>query len=562
MREGRCFSVAAPRRIGYSSDDEGTTDRMNRFQPAFYVALAAFLLLAAGSFADKTLPDAPPLPDLAFRVVDETADPAAIFGAETPIPDGFEPVADGDFSLWRRVGPPPDNEELDRIARSSDRPGCDLLLEKRIVDGETLYAPLFVFRKVELTGRDLYDVSYLPPMFSLLVGPDAMVFSFSGRAEPQAMRLWSLLLPGGLWAPRDGKTGGRVVVMADGRLLGIALVGKPRRIPYVFSCQAGSELVEKVMKAYHVTAPVHLYTAMPHKTSGLTATEARDQVVEDMPRRYLALYENSPDAFMLRVAPEGESGIAILLPPRAPEKQRALLCILTLPMSLVFRPVAPANDAWVRNLFDAPPPDGFETVTALDGASAWRPLAPPPEDDENDGDDDDDNDGNPDLGSDAERDGCLLAWENLRLGTDIPPDKPGPAYAARRPCYLSAGTVLDILSVDSLAPDVSADGSENVIRVELLPDDRAALEDMARALAPGQRIAFLYNDRIHALHTTDDILSGAPILIRYSPIGGFDAPTPKFHDSFISLCIHLFQAGAIPADLTYEGSRDGPEAEQ
>ena len=562
MREWRCFSVAAPRPIGYPWDDEGTTDHMNRFQPAIHVALAAFLLLAAGSPAGKFLPDAPPPVDLAFRVVDETADPAAIFGAETPIPDGFEPVAAGDFSLWRRVGAPPDNEELDRIARTSDRPGCDLLLEKHIVDGETLYAPLFVFRKVELTGRDLYDVSYLPPMFSLLAGPDALVFSFSARADPRAMRLWSLLLPGGLWAPRDGKTGGRVVVMADGRLLGIALVGKPRRIPYVFSCQAGSELVEKVMKAYHVTAPVHLYTAMPHKTSGLTATEARDQVVEDMPRRYLALYENSPDAFMLRVAPEGESGIAILLPPRAPEKQRALLCTLTLPMSLVFRPVAPANDAWVRNLFDASPPDGFETVTALDGAPAWRPLSTPPEDDENVDDEDDDNDGNPDLGPAAGRDGCLLAWENLPLGIDVLPEKNGSAYPARRPCYLSAGTVLDILSVESAVPVAASDGGENVIRVGLLPDDRAALEDMARALAPGQLIAFIFDDRIQSLHTADDILSGAPILIRYVSCGGFDAPAPNYMDSFISLTAHLLEAGTVPAILTYEGSRFGPEAEQ
>lgn len=559
MREGRCFSVAAPRRIGYSSDDEGTTDRMNRFQPAFYVALAAFLLLAAGSFADKTLPDAPPLPDLAFRVVDETADPAAIFGADTPIPDGFEPVADGDFSLWRRVGPPPDNEELDRIARSSDRPGCDLLLEKRIVDGETLYAPLFVRRHDEFTGQAVYDARFLPRHTD---GPPSLGFEFNRQNEFQAMELWRRLRPDGNQAPPYGRLGGRIVVLADGRLLGVARVGLLSFYPYVFTCNGNSEAAEAVVKAYHRTTPTHLFTASPLKTSGLSATEARDRAVEDMRSRVLAIMLDVADAHLIRVTPEGESGIAIVLPPLTPMRQQMLLAVFTVPMSLVFRPVAPESDAWVRDLFDAAPPDGFETVTAPDGAPAWNPLATSPDNDENDGDDDDDNDGNPDLGSDAERNGCLLAWENLRLGTDIPPDKPGPAYAARRPCYLSAGTVLDILSVDSLAPDVSADGSENVIRVELLPDDRAALEDMARALAPGQRIAFLYNDRIHALHTADDILSGAPILIRYSPIGGFDAPTPKFHDSFISLCIHLFQAGAIPADLTYEGSRDGPEEEQ
>jgi hypothetical protein len=522
---------------------------MDRIRPAIRAALAALLLLPADAVrggsgdASDVLPEAPPLMDLAFRIVDESADPAGIFGdGGAPLPDGFEPASDGS-PLWRRIGPPPDDDELARIARSSPRPGCDLLLEPRPADGKTLYAPLFVFRKVELTGHDVADAWVRPPE---MAGTDSLGFEFNWKAEPVAARVWRQLLPGGLWAPRDGRTGGRMVVMADGRLLGVARAGRPPLLWYTFPCGNNREEALAVEKAYHATTPTHLFTASAADTSGLTDAEARDRSIPGLSRRYLALTGNNPDAIPPQVVPEGETGIAITLPPLSPQRQRIILSAMTLPTAIVFRPVAPGNDAWVRTLFDAPPPDGFETVTAPDGAPAWLPSAPLPEDD--------DSDGNPDLGPSAVPDGCLLAWENLRGGTDIPPGRAGPAYPARRPCLLAADAVLDVAAVEAARP-VALPGVGNAIRVTLSPADRAALEEMARALSPDRRIAFILYNRIQSMPTAGEILDGAPLYIHSTPIGGLDAPTPDPMNSFISVLSLLLETGTVPATVHYEGTR-------
>lgn len=519
---------------------------MARPLPAFRAALAALLLLPAGTVrggASGSLPDEPPLMDLAFRVVDESADPAEIFrDGGAPLPDGFEPAAAGS-PLWRRIGPPPGDGELARIARSSPRPGCDLLLEPRPADGEALYAPLFVFRKVELTGHDVADAWIRPPE---MAGTDALGFEFNWKAEPVAARVWRLLLPGGWWAPPDGRTGGRMVVLADGRLLGVARAGRPPREWYTFPCGANRGEALAVEKAYHATAPTHLFTASAADTSGLSDAEARDRSLPGLSRRYLALTGNNPDAIPPQVAPDGETGIAVTLPPLTPHLQRLFLSGMAVGTALVFRPVAPGNDAWLRTLFDAPPPDVFETVTATDGAPAWLPAAPLP---------DDDDDGNPDLGPSAVPDGCLLAWENLRVGTDVPPDRAGPAHPARRPCLLAADAVLDVAAVDAALPVARPDGAGHAIRVTLSPADRAALEEMARALDPDRRIAFLFADRIQSMPTAGEILSGVPLYIHCTPIGGLDAPAPDPLASFNGAVSLLLETAIVPGTLHYEGTR-------
>jgi hypothetical protein len=64
---------------------------MDRTRPAIRAALAALLLLPAGAVrggigdASATLPDEPPLVDLAFRVVDESAATSPSL-ATTPTP--------------------------------------------------------------------------------------------------------------------------------------------------------------------------------------------------------------------------------------------------------------------------------------------------------------------------------------------------------------------------------------------------------------------------------------------------------------------------------------------
>jgi hypothetical protein len=219
---------------------------------------------------------------------------------------------------------------------------------------------------------------------------------------------------------------------------------------------------------------------------------------------------------------------------------------MSIPTALVFRPVALGNDAWVRALFEAPPPDGFETVTAPDGAPAWLPAAPLP---------DDDDDGNPDLGPSAVPDGCLLAWENLRVGTDVPPDRAGPAHPARRPCRLEADAVLDVAAVDATLPVALPDGTGYAIRVTLSPADRAALEEMARALDPDRRIAFLFAHRIQSMPTAGEILAGAPLYIHSTPIGGLDAPATDALATFIGSLSLLLETATVPATLHYEGTR-------
>ena len=96
---------------------------------------------------------------------------------------------------------------------------------------------------------------------------------------------------------------------------------------------------------------------------------------------------------------------------------------------------------------------------------------------------------------------------------------------------------------------------ENAIRVDLRPEERAVLEDMARALVPGQRIAFLFSDRMQSLASAEDILSGAPLFVRYTPAGGFGAPKENWLESFISSIARFLEAGLVPADFHYEGTR-------
>lgn len=528
---------------------------MRLFRVAFPAAVAAALLLAAGAASvasAKSLPDeVPPPMSLAFRVVDESADPEAIFQGGENLPDGFE--AAGGAALWRRVGPPPDAGELARIARFADRPGCDLVLEPRIVDGETFYAPLFVFSTPELTGNDVMDAAIRRPW---LRRGDVLHFDFHPNAAlkfRQLMRTWKA---GGSRSPRGGSTTGRFAVLADGRLLGVA-----RRTPFDFPCAGNREEAEAVVQAYRALPATHLFTVTPCKTSGLTATEARDRAAADIPKRWLAYFSGTPDLLLPQIACEGENGLAITLPPGRADRQRLWLCVLTLQMGVTFRPVAPENDAWVRGLFAAPPPEGFETVTAPDGAPAWLPLdggkdGKAAEGTDGGGDDDDDDDGNPDLGPAAEREGCLLAWENLRIDTGGEADGAVSAYPVRRPCYLSADSVLDVAAVAGAVPVKASGGDENAIRVDLRPEERAVLEDMALALAPGQRIAFLYSDCVQSLGTAEDILSGEPLFICYTPVvGGFDEPKEEWRESWISSIARFLEAGLVPAELHYEGSR-------
>ena len=530
---------------------------MRLSRPALPAALAAALLFAAGAASvasAKSLPDEvpPPMP-LAFRVVDESADPEAIFQGGKNLPDGFE-VAGG-AALWRRVGPPPDAGELARIARFADRPGCDLVLEPRIVDGETFYAPLFVFSTPELTGNDVMDAAIRRPW---LHRSDVLHFDFHPNAAPKFRQLVRTLMASGPRAPRGGQTFGRIAVLADGRLLGVA---RPRWFRYLFDfpCADNRGEAEAVVQAYRALPATHLYTVSPCKMSGLTVTEARDRAVADIPKRWRTFFSSTPDVLLPQIACEGENGLAITLPPGRADRQRLWLAVLLTPMGVTFRPVAPENDVWVRGLFAAPPPEGFETVTAPDGAPAWVPLdggkAGAPAEGTVGGGDDDDDDGNPDLGPDAERDGCLLAWENLRIDTGGEADGALPAYPARRPCYLSADSVLDVAAVAGAVPVKASGGDENAIRVDLRPEERAVLEDMARALAPGQRIAFLYADRVQSLSTAEDILSGAPLFVRCTPAGGFGEPKENWRESFISSIARCLEAGLVPAEFLYEGTR-------
>lgn len=525
---------------------------------AFSAAVAAALLFAAGAASvasAKSLPDEvpPPMP-LAFRVVDESADPEAIFRGGENLPDGFEAV--GGAALWRRVGPPPDAGELARIARFADRPGCDLVLEPRIVDGETLYAPLFVFSTPELTGNDVMDAAIRRPW---LRRGDVLHFDFHPNAAPKFRQLVRTLMAGGSRARRGGHTFRRIAVLADGRLLGVA---RPRwfRYPFDFPCADNRKEAEAVVQAYRALPATHLYTVTPLKTSGLTAAEARDRAAADIPKRWRTFFSSTPDVLLPQIACEGENGLAIALPPGRADRQRIWLAVLLMPMGVTFRPVAPENDAWVRELFAAPPPEGWETVTAPDGAPAWVRLdggkaGEAADGTDGGGGDDDDDDGNPDLGLAAEREGCLLAWENLRIDTGSEADGAMPAYPARRPCYLSADSVLDVAAVAAAVPVKVPGGDENAIRVDLRPEERAVLEDMARALVPGQRIAFFFSDRVQSLASAEDILSGAPLFVRYTPAGGFGAPKENWLESFISSIARLLEAGLVPADFHYEGTR-------
>ena len=522
---------------------------------AFFAALAAALLFAAGFAsvaAAKTLPDKVPTPmPLAFHVVDESANLESIFQGGKHLPDGFE-SAGGNAALWRRVGPPPDDAELARIARFADLPGFDLLLEPRTVDGETLYAPLFVFSTPELTGDDVGDAVIRHSWFRKGA---VLHFGIYASADSKVQRVRRALQAGGSRSPQGGQTSGRIAVLADGRLLSVARPAWFRHI-FDFPCADNREAAEAVVRAYHEVPATHLYTATPLKASGLTATEARDRAAAGMPNRWRALFAGAPDVLMPKIASEGENGLVITLPAGRPNRQLTWLTVLVLPMGVTFRPVAAENDAWVRELFAAPPPEGFETVTAPDGAPAWRPLDGDKADDaEGDGDDDDEDDGNPDLGPAAEREGCPLAWENLRIDTDTHAPSGFLAYSARRPCYLSADSVLDVASVLAAVPAKNPGGDGYAIRVDLRPADRAALEDMARALAPGQRIAFLFDGRVQSLVFAEDILSGAPFFVRYTPGGGFEEPEPDGLESLVSVLARFLEAASVPAELHYEGTR-------
>lgn len=531
-------------------------------RPAFLAVLAATLLFVADSasvaFA-KTLPDEvpPPMP-LAFHVVDESADFEAIFQGGDRLPEGFEPAGEG-AALWRRIGPPPDDAELARIARFADRPGCDLLLEPRVVDGETLYAPFFVFSTPELTGEDVGDAVI---RHSLFRKGAVLHFGIYVKADSKVQRMRRALQAGGSRSPRGGQILGRIAVLADGRLLSVARPSWFRHI-FDFPCADNREVAEAVVQAYHAVPSTHLYTVSPCKTSGLTATEARDRAVADMPNRWITFVSGRPDALLPQIVSEGENGLAITLPPLRPDRQRIWLAVICLPMGVTFRPVAPENDVWVRELFAAPPPEGFETVSAPDGAPGWLPLDGDKTGDPGEGtdgsDDDeeeeDDSDGNPDLGPAAEREGCLLAWENLRIETDKENASGLPAYSARRPCFLSTDSVLDVASVLAAVPVKDPGGGGYVIRVDLRPADRVALKDMARALAPGQRVAFLFDDRVQSLVSAEDILSGVPLFIRYTPGGGFDEPQSNWLESYICTIAHFLEAGPVPAEFHYEGTR-------
>lgn len=530
---------------------------MSFCRPAFFAALAAALLSAAGGASvasAKCLPDEvpPPVP-LAFHVVDESADLEAIFQGGARLPDGFEPAGEGAV-LWRRIGPPPDDAELARIARFADRPGCDLLLEPRVVDGETLYAPFFVFSTPELTGEDVGDAVIRHPLFRKGA---VLHFGIYVKADSKVQRVRRALQAGGSRSPRGGQILGRIAVLADGRLLSVARPSWFRHI-FDFPCADNREAAEAVVRAYHEVSATHLYTVTPLKASGLTATEARDRAAAGMPNRWRALFAGAPDVLMPKIASEGENGLVITLPAGRPNRQLTWLTVLVLPMGVTFRPVAAENDAWIRELFAAPPPEGFETVTAPDGAPAWRPLDGDKADDaEGDGDDDDedDNDGNPDLGPAAERERCLLVWENLRIDTDTEAPSGFLAYSARRPCYLSADSVLDIASVLAAVPAKNPGGDGYAIRVDLRSADRAALEDMARALAPGQRIAFCFDGRVQSLLPAEDILSGAPFFVRYTPGGGFVNPEPDGLESLVSVLARFLEAASVPAEFHYEGTR-------
>ena len=524
---------------------------------AFPAALAAAMLFAAGAASvasAKSLPDEvpPPMP-LAFRAVDESADLEAIFRGGENLPDGFEPA--GNAALWRRVGPPPDAAELARIARFADRPGCELVLERRIVDGETLYAPLFVFSTPELTGENVQDAAIRRSWFRR---GGVLHFDFHPNATLKYRQLMRALKASGSRSARGGRTLGRVAVLADGRLLGVS---RPSwfRDPFDFPCAGNREEAEAVVQAYRALPATHLYTVTPLKTSGLTAAEARDRAAADIPKRWRAFFSRTPDVLLPQIACEGENGLAIALPPGRADRQRIWLAVLLMPMGVTFRPVAAENDAWVLGPFAAPPPEGYETVTAPDGAPAWLPLdggkAGDPADGTDGGGEEDDGDRNPDLGPAAEREGCLLAWENVRIDTGSEADGALSAHPARRPCYLSADTVLDIASVASAVPAKAPGGGGYAIRVALRPEERTVLEDMARALAPGQRIAFLYSDRVQSLVPAEDILSGAPLFVRYTPAGGFDEPKETWLDSFISLIARFLEAGLVPAEFRYEGTR-------
>lgn len=535
---------------------------MSFCRPAFSVVLAAALLFAAGAVSvasAKCLPDEvpPPVP-LAFHVVDESADLEAIFQGGARLPDGFEPAGEG-AALWRRIGPPPDDAELARIARFADRPGCDLLLEPRVVNGESLYAPFFVFSTPELTGEDVGDAVIRHPLFRKGA---VLHFDFHPNAAPKVRQLMRTLQTGGSRPSPSRQTLGRIAVLADGRLLSVARPAWFRSI-FDFPCTDNREVAEAVVQAYHAVPSTHLYTVTSCKTSGLTATEARDRAVADMPNRWITFVSGRPGALLPQIVSEGENGLAITLPPLRPDRQRIWLAVICLPMGVTFRPVAPENDVWVRELFAAPPPEGFETATAPDGAPAWLPLdgdktGDPGEGTDGSDDDDeeeDDFDGNPDLGPAAEREGCLLAWENLRIETDREADGALPAYSARRPCFLSTDSVLDVASVLAAVPVKDPGGGGYVIRVDLRPADRVALKDMARALAPGQRIAFLFDDCVQSLVTAEDILSGAPLFLRYTPAGGFDEPKANWLESWISTIAYFLEAGPVPAKLHYGGTR-------
>lgn len=539
---------------------------MRFFRFAFSAALALALLSAAGGAsvaAAKSLPDAVPAPmPLAFHIVDESADPEVVFQGGAKLPDGFE-AANGNAALWRRVGPPPDDEELARIARLSQRSGRTLLLETRTVDGETLYAPLFVFSTPELTGKDVADAaiyrSFAYKGGTLHFG----IYLRDGGSKLRKLRRTLQTLASR--SPRGGQKLPRIAVLADGRLLAVSRPAWFRHL-FNFPCGDHREEAEAVVKAYHTVPSTHLYTVSPCKTSGLTATEARDRAVADMPNRWRRFVSDRPYPLFPEIVSEGENGIAIHLPPRRPDRQWTWLCVLVMPMGVTFRPVATENDVWVRELFAAPPPEGFETAIAPDGASVWLPSAGDKADepvggtkdavaDGGDGGDDEDTDGDPDLGPAAEREGCLLAWENLRIGTGSEAAGDLPAYSGRRPCYLSADAALDIASVLAAVPVAAPEGGGYVIRVDLRPADRAVLEDMARTLAPGQRIAFLFSDRVQSLLTAEDILSGAPLFIRYTPAGGFDEPQSNWLDSYICTMAHFLEAGPVPAEFHYEGTR-------
>jgi hypothetical protein len=502
-------------------------------------ALAALLLFAGGRTAGggEVAYAGAERVHVEFRAVDESADLGTIFGAGRPLPEGYEAVAGGEGAapLWRRIGEAPSEEELARLRTFGDRPRCDLLLERRMVGDDEVFSPLYVFRKAGFDDGDVLDVRLEKPWFG---DRPRLSFSLGSDGVRRAAKWFRQFAPGKPLAARGGKSWGRLAAVADGRLLGVATLGRTSllfppgtlRIP----CSADEEQAKAVAEALHPTAPTHLYTVKPLPASDLTAGEARERAMADMERRYRHVI--GPKALPIEIRPEGEDAIAVTLCPMRPIGQQYLLVRLQVPQELTFRAVAVDSAQRVADWLDGPAPDeGYQTVDTPSGR-AWAAIPGGPADT---GDD------IPSLDGLAVPDGCAAALE---------PVEDGEGRRAWRPWCLVRGGGVRFDRVASVRTERDGDGRP-VLCVEPEPADREALAALSASVGPDGRLAVLFNGRVERVEGGGNALAAGPIRVGRVLSTYFPGGDPETLAEIFDFLAGLMQAGMLPANLSWTGTR-------